>query len=151
MAEVNNSTSITNNYQCDEHTESLYNLITHQKQHSQNYIKTCEFKGVYRHCILYILTVNKNWPLIISKENYVCMGYNNKSCKWDPIKNELRHTKIFSIFNIVNILSFCILAWWWSVWPKPVANLINKYYNIISCVRLYNYEDVLQNPVPECE
>ena len=72
------------------------------------------------------------------------MDHNNKSCKWDPIKNELRlnYTSIFSIFNIVNILSFCILAWWWSVWPKQVPKLINKCYSIISCVRLYNYKFV---------
>ena len=68
------------------------------------------------------------------------MIYYYGPCKLDPIKNELRlnYTSIFSIFNIVNILRFCILAWWWSVWPKPVAKLINKYYNIINCVRLYN-------------
>ena len=35
---------------------------------------------------------------------------------------------------------FCILAWWWSVCPKPVANLVNKYYNIISCVCLKTYK-----------
>ena len=28
------------------------------------------------------------------------------------------------------------------MWPKPVANLINKHYNIISCVRLNNYKFV---------
>jgi hypothetical protein len=49
---------------------------------------------------------------------------------------------IFSIFNIVNILSFCILAWWWSVWSKPVANLISRYWNIVCCVRLCNYKFV---------
>ena len=33
-------------------------------------------------------------------------------------------------------------ACWLSLWPKPVANLINKYYNIISFVGLSTYKCV---------
>ena len=54
---------------------------------------------------LYILTANKNWLLIISKENCVCMGHNNKACEWDPIKNELilNYMSIFSTLTLWTI------------------------------------------------
>ena len=42
------------------------------------------------------------------------------------------------------------MAWWRSVWEKPVANLVNKHYNNISCVELNNYKIVFTFIAVEC-